>query len=120
MIEDARSQSRDDITLDILSILQVLRRRILLIGLVAAVFVIATALYSLRLTPIYSATSQVLFDPLVRQPFDDPNRPSRTSAGTESIDSQISVIHADTVLRPVARDNNLSEDPFSAKGRPAS
>ncbi|WP_269583993.1 GumC family protein [Roseibium sp. Sym1] len=118
MIEDARSQSRDDITLDILSILQVLRRRILLIGLVAAVFVIATALYSLRLTPIYSATSQVLFDPLVRQPFDDPNRPSRTSAGTESIDSQISVIHADTVLRPVARDNNLSEDPFFGEGAP--
>lgn len=118
MNDDARSRSRDDITLDILSILQVLRRRILLIGLVAAVFVIATALYSLRLTPIYSATSQVLFDPLVRQPFDEPNRPSRTGAGTEAIDSQISVIHADTVLRPVARDNNLAEDPYFGEGAP--
>ncbi|MCK7615566.1 GumC family protein [Roseibium sediminicola] len=115
---DTRSQERDNLALDVLSILQIVRRRIPLILALAFVFAVLTAGYSLTLTPIFSASSQVLFDPLVRQPFDDPNRPNRTGQSSEVIDSQISVIHSDTVLRPVARDNNLVDDPFFGEGRP--
>ena len=115
---DTRSQERDNLALDVLSILQIVRRRIPLILALAFVFAVLTAGYSLTLTPIFSASSQVLFDPLVRQPFDDPNRPNRTGQSSEVIDSQISVIHSDTVLRPVARANNLVDDPFFGEGRP--
>ncbi len=95
-----------------------MRRRIFLIAAIAFVFAALTAAYSLTITPIFRASSQVLFDPTVRQPFDDPNRPSRTGQGSEVIDSQMSVIHSDTVLRPVARENNLAEDPHFGEGKP--
>nr|MEC9420591.1 GumC family protein [Pseudomonadota bacterium] len=116
--DKAALQGRDAIALDILSIFQVLRRRIFLIAAIAFVFAALTAAYSLTITPIFRASSQVLFDPTVRQPFDDPNRPSRTGQGSEVIDSQMSVIHSDTVLRPVARENNLAEDPHFGEGKP--
>lgn len=116
--DKAPLQGRDAIALDILSIFQVLRRRMFLIAAIAFVFAALTAAYSLTITPIFRAASQVLFDPTVRQPFDDPNRPSRTGQGSEVIDSQMSVIHSDTVLRPVARENNLAEDPHFGEGKP--
>ncbi|GAB4518227.1 MAG: exopolysaccharide transport family protein [Roseibium sp.] len=112
----ARRAGGDTLALDILSIIRVMWRRKFLIALIAFVFVAATAGFSLTLTPIFSATTQVLFDPTVRQPFEDPNRPSRTAQGTEIIDSQISVIHSDTVIRPVARANKLAEDPNFGDG----
>lgn len=115
----ASVQGRDAIALDVLSIFQVLRRRIFLIAAIAFVFAALTAAFSLTITPIFRASSQVMFDPTVRQPFDDPNRPSRSGPGSEVIDSQISVIHSDTVLRPVARENNLAEDPYFGEGSPS-
>ncbi len=108
-VQDVRNA--DSVALDIFAIIQVLRRRLLFVFLVALVFVIGTAVLSLKLTPIYQATTQVLFDPTVRQPFDDPNSPTRIGQGTELIDSQISVIQSDAVLRPVVHANNLAKDP---------
>lgn len=114
-----QSQGDNDLALDLLGIVGVLRRRILFVLLIAFVFVAATASFSLTLTPIFQATSQVLYDPSVRQPFDDANRPSRFGQGSEVIDSQISVIHSDAVLRPVVRSNNLATDPvFNAEAAP--
>jgi len=116
---DIPSQGNNDLALDLLGIAGVLRRRIIFVLLIAFVFVAATASFSLTLTPIFQATSQVLYDPSVRQPFDDPNRPSRFGQGSEVIDSQISVIHSDTVLRPVVRNNNLATDPvFNTEAAP--
>ncbi|WP_422374597.1 GumC family protein [Roseibium sp.] len=116
---DQPSQGTNDLALDLLGIIGVLRRRILFVLLIAFVFVAGTVSWSLTLTPIFQATSQVLYDPTVRQPFDDPNRPSRFGQGAEVIDSQISVIHSDTVLRPVVRNNNLVSDPvFNTEASP--
>ncbi|GAB2185257.1 exopolysaccharide transport family protein [Roseibium sp. LAB1] len=113
-----RSEGRENLALDILSIVRIVRRRLPLIIGLAVIFAVITAAYSLTLTPIFSASSQVLFEPLVRQPFDDPNRPSRTGQSSEVMDSQISVINSDTVLRPVARENKLVEDPYFGEGVP--
>ncbi|WP_157739070.1 GumC family protein [Labrenzia sp. VG12] len=113
------SQDANNLALDVLGIVGVLRQRILFVFLIAFVFVIGTVSWSLTLTPIYQATSQVLYDPTVRQPFDEPNRPSRFAQGAEVIDSQISVINSDTVLRPVVRRNNLTTDPvFNTEASP--
>ena len=113
------SQDANNLALDVLGIARVLRQRILFVLLIAFVFVVGTISWSLTLTPIFQATSQVLYDPTVRQPFDDANRSSRFGQGSEVIDSQISVINSDTVLRPVVRNNNLVDDPiFNTEASP--
>ncbi|WP_346915622.1 exopolysaccharide transport family protein [uncultured Roseibium sp.] len=96
--------------LDVFAILRILRKRIWLVFLTAFVFAAATAAVTLFLSPVYRATTQILIDPSVRQPFDGDNQSRNTAQDTFGIDSQIAVILSDSVLRLVVREHKLATD----------
>ncbi|MFZ2099957.1 MAG: GumC family protein, partial [Oricola sp.] len=104
---------------DIWAIISVLRQRLWVVLLTAFVLSGATAVYSLSVQPIYRANASLLIDPTVRQPFDNPDTPSRNIGDEVYIDSQIAVIGSDTVLRPVVRQFDLvSDSEFGAGAGP--
>ncbi|POF34311.1 uncharacterized protein involved in exopolysaccharide biosynthesis [Roseibium marinum] len=72
---------------------------------------VAAAAISISLKPIYRATTQVLIDPSVRQPFEDRSAPTRYLEDTFVVDSQVTVLQSSSVLRNVVTHLNLTEDP---------
>jgi uncharacterized protein involved in exopolysaccharide biosynthesis len=80
------------------------------VALTAIVLAGATAAYSLSVQPIYRARARLLIEPSVRQPFDNPNLPTRGGDDGPFVDSQVSVVASDTVLRPVVRQFDLKND----------
>ncbi|GEO85259.1 MULTISPECIES: GumC family protein [Alphaproteobacteria] len=97
--------------LDLLEILAVLRARAKFIVLTAVAVVLLSVLVALFLKPVYKATSAILIDPTVQQPFDTKNQ-SRGSSQDNSqfIDSQVTLLTSDSVLRPVVVSQNLVKD----------
>lgn len=95
---------------DIWAIVMILRQRLWLVALTAIVLAGATAAYSLSVQPIYRASARLLIEPSVRQPFDNPNVPTRGGDDGPFIDSQVAVMASDTVLRPVVRQFDLKND----------
>lgn len=97
--------------LDILKICTVLRARTKRIALTAAIFVILSVIVTTLMTPVYEATSAVLIDPTVQQPFDTRIQ-TRASPqeNTQFIDSQVTLITSDSVLRPVVLAHDLVND----------
>ncbi|MDJ0930990.1 GumC family protein [Breoghania sp.] len=96
--------------IDTLAMLTILLRRIWLVLLTAVVFAGLTAGFTLMVSTIYRASMLVLIDPSVRQPFDNPNLPTRSGNESGVIDSQVALISSDTILRPVVRQFNLVKD----------
>ncbi|MEI2385405.1 GumC family protein [Breoghania sp. JC706] len=105
--------------IDIRAIATILRQRLWLVVLTAFVFAGLTAGFTLLVSPIYRATTLVMIDPSVRQPFENPNVASRSGNESGVIDSQVALISSDTVLRPVVRRFNLvDDDEFGANAKP--
>lgn len=105
-----RQMPSGPVGLDIWAILTVLRRRLHIVVLTAAAFVVVTIIYALMATPVYVSSASLLIDPDARQPFDDPNIPKRGIDENSYIESQVAVIGSDSVLRPVVRQFNLKAD----------
>ncbi|WP_281435941.1 GumC family protein [Oricola nitratireducens] len=116
----ARHQtSPGPVQFDIWAIVRILRRRLWVVALTAFVLAGATAAYTLSVQPVYRASARLLIEPSVRQPFDNPNVPTRGGDDSLFVDSQVAVIASDTVLRPVARQFDLKNDAeFGADAEP--
>ncbi|MHA7774548.1 GumC family protein [Roseibium sp. M-1] len=104
---------------DILDLLAVLRRRLWLVAACCLIGAVAAAAISTTLKPIYRATTQVLIDPSVRQPFEDKGTPARYLEDTFVVDSQVTVLQSTSVLRSVVTQLNLTEDPEFGDGAPS-
>jgi uncharacterized protein involved in exopolysaccharide biosynthesis len=104
---------------DLIDLLALLRRRIWIVVLLAVGAAIAAAAVSMTLKPVYRATTQVLIDPSIRQPFEDQSAPTRYLEDTFVVDSQVTVLQSYTVLREVVTQLNLTEDPEFGEGAPA-
>lgn len=96
---------------DFRAIVLILRRRIGIVILTALIFAGLTAAYSLTAQPVYRASARLLIDPSVRQPFENPNLSQRGLLDDAFVDSQVAIIGSDAVLRPVARQFDLKNDP---------
>ncbi|KZM49972.1 GumC family protein [Labrenzia sp. OB1] len=96
---------------DTLNLLTEFRRKIWIVLAFAVVGAAVAAAISLSLKPVYRATTQVLIDPSVRQPFEDRNAPTRYLEDTFVVDSQVTVLQSSSVLRNVVTHLNLTEDP---------
>jgi|GEM_PF-1994750 len=101
---------------DILTLFAVLRRRIWLVIACCIGAAVLAAAISVTLKPIYRATTQVLIDPSVRQPFEDQNAPSRYLEDTFVVDSQVTVLQSSSVLRSVVTQLDLTKDPEFGEG----
>ena len=104
-------KSSGSIQFDIWAIVAILRRRLWIVVLTAVLLAGATAAYTLAVHPIYRATARLLIDPSTRQPFDNPNVPSRGIDDGTFVDSHVAVIASDTTLRPVVKQFDLANDP---------
>ena len=97
----------------------ILRRRIWMMIAFIAVCVFATFIVSARLKPIYESTATIDVD--VQAPSEVVGQDStRSASGVRSPDqflaTQIKIIQADAVLRPVAERYHLLGDPATQKG----
>ena len=101
---------------DVLDLLLILRRRIWIVIAFGLLGAVAAAAISVTLKPIYRATTQVLIDPSIRQPFEDQSAPARYLEDTFVVDSQVTVLQSSTVLRNVVNQLNLTEDPEFGDG----
>lgn len=100
----------DDTTIDVRSILGLLRRQLRLIALVVVLCVAAAALVVYLLTPIYAATALVLFDPSTKNLL-DPDAPlTATGADNARIDSEVEIIRSDSILLQVVDAADLVHD----------
>ncbi|PVB60674.1 GumC family protein [Labrenzia sp. 011] len=96
---------------DILNLLTEFRRKIWIVLACAVAGAVLAAAISISLKPIYRASTQVLIDPSVRQPFEDRSAPARYLEDTFVVDSQVTVLQSSSVLRNVVTNLNLTEDP---------
>lgn len=102
--------------LDALELLAVLRSRLKLVILTAVVFIVASVVISMMLTPVFTATTAVLVDPTIQQPFDTQQQSRNPLVESVAIDSQVAVIRSDAILRPVVLSEDLVNDPEFGTG----
>jgi len=107
-------------SIDLSALLAMLRRQILLILLVAAVFVGAGLVYSQLADKVYQATARVLLDPRDKQLVgQEVVRPTQ-GIDLSWIETQVDLVTATGTLRAVVESEHLLDDPeFGGTGNPA-
>jgi len=101
-------------SLDLREIIKILQRHRLLIILTALALLLAAILFVLLVTPRYTAAATILIDPHRSNVADsNTNRPPPSSFDSDNayVNSQVSLIQSDSVLRPVIDNLNLAHDP---------
>lgn len=102
--------------IDIFQLPGILKRRRHYIVLAVLVCLALSIIYVLRLTPLYTSSTELLLDPLGLQA--DGGNPGSTGAAApqdqSSIDSQIYVIQSRATMEEVVRKLDLTKDPFLA------
>ncbi len=90
----------------------------LVIGTAVACAVLA-GLACLMMTPVYTATSQILLDPRKQHMFGNDAGASDSSLDSSIVDSQVSIITSTRLLAKVIEKDDLAEDPeFAASAKP--
>lgn len=105
----------DEPMLDLVGLIQILRRRLALIVITVALVMTLAAGYAFLATPIYTSSTKVLIDPRKKNTVGTEVVPSGlgTTLGDSFalVDSQVKVITSDAVLRPVVHELHLAADP---------
>lgn len=109
----------DENEYDLRSILGILRRRLrLILVAVVASLAIATAVV-FALTPLYSATALVLFDPSTKNLLQPSPQLAASSGDNARMDSEVELMRSDNILLQVVEQQNLLADPeFGPKPTP--
>lgn len=110
----------DDQMLDLVGLIEILRRKLALIAITTAVVVALATAYAFLTTPLYTATSKILIDPREKHAVGTEVVPSglgtKLSDNFALVDSQVKIIESDSVLRPVISSQHLDTDPeFGAR-----
>ncbi len=107
-------------SIDLSMLLAMLRRQVLLILLVAALFVGAGFAYSYLADKVYQATARVLLDPRDKQLVgEEVVRPTQ-GVDLSWIETQVDLVTATGTLRKVVEREHLIDDPeFGGTGSPA-
>jgi len=98
-------------TLDLRSLLGLLRRQIKLI--IATILVVngIAALIIFQLTPIYTATALVMVDPRQKDILDPDGQVSLLPNDSGRVESEVGILRSPTVMVGVVRDLGLTKDP---------
>jgi len=96
---------------DLRNILQLLRRRWLLIVVVTAVSLATASIALFALKPVYTATTLVLVDPSKKNLLDPESQLSGSSSDSYRVDSEAELVKSETTLLQVAKELNLASDP---------
>ncbi len=88
------------------------------IGTTVACAVLALVV-CLAMTPVYTATSQILLDPRKQHIFGNDSSPPDSALDSSIVDSQVSIITSTRLLAKVIKKENLADDPeFEASAKP--
>lgn len=98
-------------SLDLRAMLQLLRRRWLLIVVTVMVTLGAAGATLFALKPIYTATALVLVDPSKKNLLDPETQLSGSSSDSLRVDSEVELVKSDTTLMAVAKELSLAGDP---------
>ena len=101
----------DDETIDLMSVVGILRRRKWLILLVTAIGTAAAALLGMQKTPEYTAQASVMMDPRQLQVTNIEQVLSGLTVNTATIATQIGLLQSRTFLAEVMDDLHLFDDP---------
>jgi len=93
--------------------INILRRRMRLFLAVAVIFVLLVALATLAMKPTYSATANLLIDPLKKDAVSTPNttQVNLQQPDTNAIDTDVQVLSSRALAAHVIRKLNLDHDP---------
>ncbi len=101
----------DETEIDLRSILGVLRRQFRLIAVTVVAFLAIAGVALFALTPIYSATALVLFDPSNKNLLDPDMQTGSAASDNARIDSEVELMRSDNLLLQVIADEKLTSDP---------
>ncbi|MFD2400929.1 GumC family protein [Novosphingobium soli] len=88
----------------------VVKRRILMLGLVAAVITILGVVGTLMMTPVYEGVTRLQIDPS-RNPLARSASDAQAQLASEAIETEVSVINSIDLARTVVKRLNLTKDP---------
>ena len=113
------STNRDLDRLDVGEIKRFLTRRWRVVVGVAVGCVLLAGIVCVSLTPVYTATSQVLLDPRKQHIFGQDGVSTDPGLDSSIVDSQIPIIMSTRLLAKVVSKENLADDPeFGAAAKP--
>lgn len=109
---------RDLDRLDVAEVQRFLARRWKLMVATAVACAVLAGLVCLAMTPVYTATSQILLDPRKQHIFGNDAGAQDSALDSSIVDSQISIITSTRLLAKVIKKENLAEDPeFAASAK---
>ncbi|WP_421760457.1 Wzz/FepE/Etk N-terminal domain-containing protein [Devosia sp.] len=97
-------------SIDLRSVLQLLRRRIWLIVLTTLVCLGLSGAALFALKPVYTATALVLIDPSKKNLLDADAQLAGSSSDSLRVDSEVELVKSETTLLEVARQLDLAND----------
>ena len=111
MAESTRPNDRDLDRLDVDEIKRFLARRWMLILSTAFACVVLAGIICVTMTPVYTATTQVLLDPRKERVFGQDTVNPDAALDSSIVDSQIPIILSNRLLARVIAKENLADDP---------
>lgn len=113
------AQDRDLDRLDVAEVQRFLARQWKFVVATAVACAVLAGLICLAMTPVFTATSQILLDPRKQHIFGNDAGAQDSALDSSIVDSQISIITSTRLLAKVIRKENLAEDPeFAASAKP--
>ena len=101
----------DGDAIDLRNIVDLLKRRLWLIVLVAVLALAAAGLALVTLKPVYTATALVLVDPSKKNLLDPDAQLTGSSSDSLRVDSEVELVKSETTLLAVADELDLVNDP---------
>ena len=111
--------SRDLDRLDVAEVQRFLARRWKLMVATAVACAVLAGLACLAMTPVYTATSQILLDPHKQHIFGNDSGSQDSALDSSIVDSQIPIITSTRLFAKVIEKENLAADPeFASSAKP--
>ncbi len=111
--------SRDLDRLDIAEVQRFLARRWRLVLATAIACAVLAGLACVAMTPVYTATSQILLDPRKQHIFGNDAGAQDSALDSSIVDSQVPIITSTRLLAKIIRKENLEDDPeFASSAKP--
>ena len=98
-------------TTDLGGLFGILRRNLWKIALATLAGTLISLAYLIIATPVYTATASLFVDPRTRKVISEETVPGGMGTDLALVESQVSIITSDTVLKRVVGALNLAEDP---------
>ncbi|WP_236627764.1 Wzz/FepE/Etk N-terminal domain-containing protein, partial [Caulobacter sp. B11] len=109
---NAPAQDAGALSFDLNVAIATFRRRFTLFAAVVVVVLVAVVLFTLQLTPLYTATAQVMLDMRKEQVTDMSAVLSGLPADSATVDTEVEVMKSRSLAARVVKEMKLEQDPY--------